>query len=283
LVVDSHQHYWDPDRFEYPWMNPRIGTLVRPFFPEHLKPLLATAGVDHTIIVQAISSWDEAHWLLDLASANDFIVGVVTWADLTSSRLGHELDQLQKAPKFKGVRHQIEDETADDWMVRREVLRGFRELEARGLPYDMLVRPRHLKFLPAVREYCPRLKLVIDHLAKPAIATREFDLWAREIEQMAALPGIWCKLSGMNTEADWNNWTPEDFRPYVRHVLKNFGYDRVMFGSDWPVCTLAGTYKQTVDALRHVLGELDEDSTMVWGTNASVFYGLAESVSLQSE
>jgi L-fuconolactonase len=275
-VVDAHQHYWDPVRFDYPWMSPKVERLVRTFLPEHLEGLIPHAGVHRTVSVQAISSYDEAGWLLELASVNDFVAGVVTWADLASPRLGYELDKLQKEPKFKGVRHQIEDETEDAWMVRKEVLRGFVELERRGIPYDMLVRPRHLKYLRAVREHCPRLKLVIDHLAKPPIATRGFELWAREIEQAAALPDVWCKLSGMSTEADWNSWTPDDFRPYVQHVLKSFGSDRVMFGSDWPVCTLAGSYQQTVDALRYVLDPLTEQqSQKVGGANASEFYGLA--------
>jgi L-fuconolactonase len=275
MVVDSHQHFWDPDRFDYVWMNLNVQPLIRSFLPEDILPLLSQSGVHRTVVVQAISSLAEARWLLDLASANEFIGGVVTWCDLTSASLGKDLDTLQSHPKFKGVRHQIEDEPDDAWITREDVLMGLSELERRGIPYDLLVRPRHLKFLPVVRERCPHLKLVIDHIAKPRIAEREIDAWARDLERVAELPDVWCKLSGMNTEANWKGWTPSDLLPYAKHVVDRFGYERVMFGSDWPVCTLAGTYQQTVDALQEILGPLPESETCkVWGGNASEFYQL---------
>ncbi len=276
MVVDAHQHFWDPDRFHYPWMTREgLHALKRSFLPEHLKPLLSAAGVNRTVIVQAISSSGEAQWLLDLASANEFLAGVVVWADLRSHDLAKELDKLQSHPKFKGVRHQIEDEPDDAWMVRDDVLEGLAELERRDIPYDLLVHTRHLKYVPLVRERCPRLKLVVDHIAKPRIAKREFEEWALEIERVARLPGIWCKLSGMNTEAKWDSWTAEDLRPYVQHVVKQFDPDRVMFGSDWPVCTLAGTYQQTVESLQQALGPLPEpQARRLWCESACEFYQL---------
>jgi L-fuconolactonase len=274
-VVDAHQHCWDPDRFDYFWMTAKVQPLVRPFLPEHLRPLLSEAGVDRTVLVQAISSYAEGRWLLELASANEFIAGVVTWADLTSSALAKELDGLQLHPKFKGVRHQIEEESDDAWMVREDVLRGFAELERRGIPFDLLVKPRHLKHVSAVRERCPRLRLVVDHIGKPRIAERSFDEWARHLERVSELPDVWCKLSGMNTEADWKTWTPDDLRPYVKHVVDKFGYNRVMFGSDWPVCNLAGNYQQVIEALRGVLGPLpDQEAEKLWGRAAIEFYRL---------
>ena len=278
MVVDAHQHFWDPERLHYFWMTEGVKSLKRKFLPEDLGPLLSQAGVERTVIVQAISSTEEAQWLLDLASAHEFVAGVVTWADLRSRDLPRELDKLQAHPKFKGVRHQMEAESDDAWMVRDDVLAGLAELERRAIPYDLLVHARHLKYVPRVRERCPNLKLVVDHIAKPRIGEREFDGWAREIERVSQLPDIWCKLSGMITEARWDAWTPNDLQPYVRHVLDQFGLSRVMFGSDWPVCTLAGYYQQVVDALRQVLGPLSPaDAQKVWGENACEFYRLAKS------
>jgi L-fuconolactonase len=276
MVVDAHQHFWDPGRLHYFWMTGEaLQPLMRSFLPADLKPLLTQAGVERTVIVQAISSAEEARWLLELASANEFVAGVVTWADLRSQELAQELDKLQAHPKFKGVRHQMENETDDAWMVRNDVLKGLAELERREIPYDLLVHTQHLKYVSVLRERCPRLKLVVDHIAKPRIADREFDEWARQMERVSQLPDIWCKLSGMNTEAKWNAWTADDLRPYVQHVVKQFGLDRVMFGSDWPVCTLAGTYQQVVDSLQHALGHLsDSEARKVWGENACEFYRL---------
>jgi L-fuconolactonase len=276
IVVDSHQHFWDPKRFEYVWMTPKVQPLLRSFLPEHLKPLLKQNGVHRTVVVQAISSNAEGRWLLDLASANEFIAGVVTWCDLKSPNLGKDLDLLQRHPKFKGVRHQIEDEPNEAWMTREDVLLGLTELERREIPYDLLVRQCHLKYVPLVRERCPSLRLVINHIAKPKIAERQFDDWALELERVAELPEVWCKLSGMNTEADWKSWTSDDLRPYVEHVVKQFGPNRVMFGSDWPVCILAGTYERTVNALREALGTTPPAiADRIWGANACEFYRLS--------
>jgi L-fuconolactonase len=213
--------------------------------------------------------------LLKLAAAHDYVTGVVAWVDLAHGTLGSNLDELARHRKFKGVRHLIQDEPDDAWMIRKDVLNGFRELERRGIPYDVLIYTRHLKYVPKVREYCPRLRLVIDHIAKPPIARREFDAWARDLEPVAALPNVWCKLSGMITEANWKNWTPQDLKPYVEHAVRLFGYDRLMFGSDWPVCTLAGSYQQVVEALHECVDPISTvDAAMLWGGTARSFYRL---------
>ena len=275
LVVDAHQHFGDLERFDYSWMTPQLEVLRRNFMPEDLKPLLSAAGVYKTIVVQAHQSLAEAYWLLELAEAHDFIAGVVAWVGLTSSSLGNDLDGFERNPKFKGVRHLLHDEPDEAWMLRSEVVAGFKELERRGIPYDLRVRPEHLKYVPELRERCPRLNLVIDHIAKPPIAAGKMDDWPQDIEKVAALPNVCCKLSGMITEADWKGWTPRDLNPYVSHVVRCFGYDRLMFGSDWPVCNLAGSYQQVVDALRTVLGPLStDDAAKVWGRNARQFYQL---------
>ena len=275
IVVDAHQHFWDLTRLEYSWMSPDLKALLRNYLPAELKPLLDAAGVKRTVIVQAHQSLDEARWLLELAEVNDFVAGVVAWADLAGSSLGRDLDELQRHEKFKGVRHQIHDEPDEAWMLRPDVIAGLQELERRDIPYDLLLRPQHLKYVPELRDKCPRLKLVIDHIAKPLIVSGKMDGWAQDIEQVSKLPNLWCKLSGMITEADWNTWTPQSLKPYVVHVVRCFGSDRVMFGSDWPVCNLAGSYQRVVDALCNALGTLTpEDRAKVWGRNAREFYAL---------
>lgn len=274
-VVDAHQHFWDIQRFKYWWLTPDRKVLHRNFLPEDLKPLLAAAGVQLTVAVQAHPSLEEAYWLLELAAVNDYIAGVVGWVDLTSRNLGTDLDKLQRHPKFKGVRPPIEAEPDDAWMLRRDVLKGLGELERRKIPLDLVIWPRHLKYLPRLREKCPRLKLVIDHIALPPIAEKRMDGWDRDMEMVGRLPDVWCKLSGMITRANPKSWKPSDLKPYVDHVVQQFGYDRLMFGTDWPICTLAGSYHQVVDALRVVLGPISKkDAARVWGGSAQEFYGV---------
>lgn len=276
-IIDAHQHFWDPSRFSYPWMGEKVQVISRPILPGELEPVLCANGVVGTVVVQAISSHEEARWLLSLAYEHAFIAGVVTWCDLRSPYLGAILDELQAHPKFKGVRHQIEDEKVERWMLQEDVIHGFHELARRGIPYDMLVRPRHLQFIPEVCERCPDLQLVVDHIAKPPIAAGLFDDWARDLETVANGSRIWCKLSGLNTEAKWDQWTPADLKPYVQHALGCFGAERTMYGSDWPACLLAGSYTQTMNALKEALGPLSaEDERRIWAENSRQFYRLGE-------
>jgi len=274
-VIDAHQHFWDPGRLTYPWMRGEaVAPLCRPFLPGDLEPILRDAGVDRTVVVQAQSSLDETRWLLDLADANAFIAGVVGWVDLTSCDLPGVLDELEKGPKFKGVRHQAEDEP-DGWLNRPDVLGGLGELARRGIPYDLLVRPGHLRSVRVIADRLPELRMVVDHMAKPRIASRRMDPWAGDLAQVAGIPAVSCKLSGMITEADWKAWTPGDLKPYIDHVVEQFGFDRVMFGSDWPVCVLAGTYARVLEALNDCLGEISaSDRAKVFGENARAFYKL---------
>jgi L-fuconolactonase len=272
LVIDCHQHFWDLGRFQYYWLTPQVEALRRDFLPDDLIPLLSREGIDRTIVIQAHKSYEEAQWLLELAARHDFIAGVVAWADLTSPSLGEALDELQRHSKLLGIRHPIEDESDDAWMVREEVLTGFEELERREIPYELLVWPRHLKYIPALRERCPYLKLVVDHVANPPIARGVMDAWANDLAVVASLPNIFCKLSGMITQVDWST---ESLRPYVAHAVQVFGCDRLMFGSDWPVCTLGGSYGEVVGALRDVLaGASPKEASRVWGQTAVEFYRL---------
>lgn len=274
-MIDAHQHFWDPRVFSYPWMTAEVEPLRRAFLPRDLEPILREAGVDRTVVVQATHSLEESRWLLDLAASTEFVAGAVVWADLGSPSLGAQLDELHRHAKFCGVRHLVHDEPDAAWIVRPDVVGGLQELERRDIPFDLLLRPWHLKYVAQVRDRCPRLRLVIDHIAKPLIAAHQLDGWAIEMAKAARLPGVWCKLSGMITEADWRHWTPADLKPYVDHVVREFGYDRLMFGSDWPVATLAGSYARVAGALREVLGEIGPaDAATVWGGNARDFYRL---------
>jgi L-fuconolactonase len=274
MRIDAHQHFWQIGRFDYAWMPPAPSPLREDHLPDRLAPLLEGNRFDGSVLVQAHTSHDETRWLLDLAAANEFILAVVGWVDLADPRLGHTLDELQQHPKFKGVRHPAQDEPDERWLVRADVIAGLRELARRGLPYDLLLRPRHLPLVPAVADLVPELRMVIDHIAKPRIAERVIDGWAQDIERAAALPQVYCKLSGLITEAG-DTWTAGDLRPYVRHVLRVFGPDRLMFGSDWPVCRLRGGFKQVLAAFTQSIGAQPEEvRERLLGGTAREFYNM---------
>ena len=275
LVIDSHHHFWDVGMRDYQWMPPGESVLRRNYLPEDLAPALEQGGVDKTVIVQAHQSVEETMWMLDIAENTDFVAGVVGWVDLTADDVGDTLDELQANPWFKGVRHIWHDEPDDDWLARPGPINGLREVAARGLAYDFLVRPQHLKYVPEIMDKVPDLRSVIDHIAKPLIAEKVVEPWLEDLREVANIPGMMCKVSGMVTEADMENWTPDDLAPYVAHVLGMFGYDRLMYGSDWPVCLQGGSYQQVIDAARKTLSSLtSEESAAVFGGNAARFYRL---------
>ena len=275
MIIDSHQHFWQVGRFDYPWMSSDVTVLYRDYLPEQLEPVLKDNGVTSTVLVQASNSVSESRWLLELADAHSFIACVVGWVDLASPEVDRLLDELAAHPKFKGVRHLVESEPDDDWLVQPEVLNGLRRLSAFGLTYDLLVHTRHLKHVAKVADTCPGLSLVIDHMAKPPIANGEFDSWFRELKPVAANPNIYCKLSGLVTEAKWDSWQPGDLRPYVDAALELFGPGRLMFGSDHPVCLLAASYARVLDSFQELLKELPDDARQkIFSENAIDFYRL---------
>jgi L-fuconolactonase len=277
-VVDAHQHFWDPSRALYPWMTDELASIRRRFTPEDLRPLLAANGVDRTVLVQTISSEDETREFLATAARNEFIAGVVGWVDLTAPDIAERIAALRAAPggaKLLGIRHQVHDEPDAEWLSRADVRRGIAAVGNAGLTYDLLVRTRELPAARSLVRAMPEMRFVIDHIAKPAIATGEIDEWSVNMAPFGVLPNVFCKLSGMVTEAG-KGWRVPDLTPYVGHVLDWFGPERCMFGSDWPVCLLVASYAQVVSACREAAGGLSAaERDRIFGETAIDFYRLA--------
>jgi L-fuconolactonase len=258
-------------------MTSDLGVLYQDHLPPALEQVLKANGVEKTVLVQASNSIPESNWLLNLSDQYPFIGGVVGWVDLMNPGVADQIEKLARKPKFKGVRHLVESEPADDWLARPAVLRGLNQLAAHGLSYDLLVHTRHLRHVRTVAEHCPQLRLVIDHMAKPPIGSGEFDEWSREFQPLAKFSNIHCKLSGLVTEANWSTWTTKDLRPYIDCALDSFGPERMMFGSDHPVCLLAASYERVLDSFQEALKDLgDAEHTMIFSENAMKFYRLGE-------
>ncbi|HUY92569.1 MAG TPA: amidohydrolase family protein [Pirellulales bacterium] len=280
LTIDAHQHFWQlgrPRPFDYAWLDaPQLAPIRRSFLPEDLAPQIAAAGVDRTIFVQTQHHLEENRWALELAERHAFIAGVVGWVDLASEACEEQLLEFEAHPKFVGVRHVTQDEPDDDFIVRPDVLRGLKTLEKHAVPFDLLFYVKHLHQVPALASALPSLPMVIDHLSKPHIKDRRLDDWLPHFKTAAKFPNVFCKLSGMITEADWRAWTADDLKPYVEAALECFGPERLMFGSDWPVCELAGTYAQVHQALVEALGPLSAaEQARIFGETAIEFYRLS--------
>lgn len=278
LRIDAHQHFWQRSLpFDYGWLDaPQHAPISGDFLPADLAPQLQAAGVDKSIFVQTQHNLEENRWALSLAEQHDFLAGVVGWVDLASDQCEAQLLEFKDHPKFVGVRHITQDEPDDDFIVRPAVLRGLKTLEKHGVPFDMLFYVKHLRHAATLAAALPELPLVVDHLAKPRIKDHAVDDWLPQLQAAAKFPNVYCKLSGMVTEADWRLWKPADLRPYVEAALEAFTPARCMFGSDWPVCVLAGSYQQVHDALSEVLGRLSaSEAARVWGETAAQFYRLS--------
>ena len=276
MVIDSHQHFWKVGHSFGPKFE-EGSVLNRDFLPEHIKPLRDGCGVQRTIAVQAVGSVDETRWLLQLAKKSAYIAGVVGWVDLTSPNVGQTLDELMTDSRLRGVRHLVEFENDPDWLLREDVTTSLQEVSKRGLTYDLLVRPCHLKHVVTLAERVPELRMVVDHLAKPSHDATTIDQWSQDLAAVARVPTIYCKLSGMITEAPAGSWQSADFKPLVETVLELFGDDRIMFGSDWPVCLLAGTYIDVYQVLVQTLRPIPHERfARIFGSNAQRFYGLTD-------
>jgi len=277
MIIDAHQHFWQLDKpFQYDWLRtPAHRPICRDFLPEHLKAEMDAAGVERSVFVQTQHDLEENRWVLGLAEEHPFIAGVVGWVDLASENCEEQIVEFKHHPKFVGVRHIVQDEKDDNWIVRDDVMRGLRLLEKHRLPFDLLFYVKHLPHASTLAEALPELPLVINHLAKPLIKEQRFEGWTDQLKAAAKFPNVYCKLSGLVTEADWQAWKPSDLRPYVDAALAAFGADRLMFGSDWPVCELAGNYLRVFEALVEALGPISKtEREAIFGGTAVKFYGL---------
>ncbi len=274
MRIDSHQHFWRYSSAEYPWI-PAGTPLERDWLPADLERLQRPLSFDGSVAVQARQCIAESDWLLGLADAAPRILGVVGWVDLRSCQVERDLERLARHPRFVGVRHVVQDEPDDAFLLRSDFLRGIGLLKDFGLTYDILIYPRQLPAAMRLVERFPSQPFVLDHLAKPFIKAGTLEPWAAQIRELAQFPNLSCKISGMVTEADHERWQASDFAPFLDLVIDAFGPDRLMFGSDWPVCRLAASYEQVEGLVRdRVRGWSPAEQAAFWGGNCARFYGL---------
>ena len=272
--IDAHQHFWSIARTDYGWLTPALTTLYRDFQPAELQPMLAANQVTGTVLVQAAPSVAETRYMLGLASQHAFIQGVVGWVDLTAADAPAVIDELAEHPAFKGVRPMLQDLPEDAWIAEAPIAPAIEHLIRRGLSFDALVKPRQLPHLLRFAQRHPQLSMVIDHAAKPDIASGQFDTWRRDLAALARLPGMHVKLSGLVTEAG-PGWTVDMLRPVVDTVLELFGPRAAMWGSDWPVLNLAGDYAKWVHTSEELLASLSpSERQAIFAGNAQAFYRL---------
>ncbi|CTQ61570.1 amidohydrolase family protein [Roseibium album] len=262
-LIDTHHHLWDTAKTDYPWMTAELDAIRRRFDTDDLLAVTGPAGVTGTILVQTRSSFEESQEFLAVAADTDLILGVVAWVDLSSPDVFEQITTLKSGKGgtyLVGIRHQVHDEEDENWLLREDVQRGLSAIHAQELAYDLLLRPRELPAAIGAVRNLPDMHWVLDHIAKPEIAKCGWQPWADHIEDLAkASPTCWVKLSGMATEADWNAWTIDDLRPYANHIIKSFGPQRCMLGSDWPVCLLAAPYRRIMDTAQDLITNLPAD------------------------
>jgi L-fuconolactonase len=273
MRLDSHQHFWHYSPTEHTWMTEEMEILKHSYLPQDLQPLLASIHFDGCIAVQARQNLEETRFLLELADQHDFIKAVVGWVDLRSEDLTQQLKRFAAHPKFAGVRHVVQDEPDDYFMLRPDFRRGIGSLHEFDLTYDLLLYPQHLKPAAQLVEEFPNQPFVLDHLAKPRIAERQISPWQEDLRHLAKFQNVSCKLSGLVTEAKWKQWQPQEFERYLDIAFAAFGWQRLMIGSDWPVCTLSGVYKPVMDiVIDYVQKYSAEAQASILGAHCARFY-----------
>ncbi|GAB3970594.1 amidohydrolase family protein [Spirosoma terrae] len=274
MIIDAHQHFWYFDPVRDSWITDDMAVIRRDFLPADLEPVLTENGVDGCVAVQASQSEEETMFLVNMAQSYDIVKGVVGWVDLQAPTLYDRLEFFSNYEEIKGFRHVAQAEP-DDFLARPDVIQGIRQLAAFDLTYDILIYPTQLKAAMQLVRSVPEVNFVIDHIAKPYIKKQEISKWSNFMTEIAKHKNVSCKLSGMVTEADWHNWSKKDFFPYLDVMFEQFGPDRLLFGSDWPVCLVAANYTQVKNIVEDYLMPWGEDvREKVMGANAQEFYGL---------
>lgn len=276
MKIDSHQHFWQFDKVVDPsWINDDMAILRQDFLPTDVQPLMQRNDIEGSVAVQADQTEDETHYLLNLANQYSTIKGVVGWVDFRAANIKERLDYFSEFESLKGFRHIVQAEKEDDFLLRDDFCRGIALLKDYRFTYDILIYPKHLKYAYQFVAKFPEQKFVIDHLAKPYIREKKVDEWKKDLEVFSRYENVYCKMAGLVTEADWKGWQSSDFAPYISIVLDIFGTDRVMFGSDWPVCLPSASYEQVCEIIEKNTSFLnEEEKEKLWGDNCRSFYGI---------
>ncbi len=277
MKIDAHQHFWNLQNVEYSWLVPEYGPIYRNFEPEDLQPILHATGIDRTVIIQSANSYADTDAMLAISQQHPWVAGVVGWVPLDQPQeADRKLRVYTKNPIFKGIRHLIHDESDPNWIIQPMVMEGLRVLASYGMTFDVVaVYPKHLKHVPQLAQEIPNLKLVIDHLAKPPIKAKGWESWATELAEAAKYPNVYAKISGLNTAAS-PEWSATELQPYVDYAIEQFGADRLMFGSDWPVAILQGDYAQVWHETNQALAKYSaNEQAQILGDTAVKFYQLA--------
>lgn len=275
LRIDAHQHFWNFDPAKHVWMNEEMGVLKKNFLPSDLEPLLKKCNIDACVAVQANQAEEENDFLFELANQNEMIKGIVGWVDLKSEYLLERLEHYSQISKIKGFRHVIHDEPDLDFMIQPSFMKGVSALKKYGYTYDILIFAAHLPNTLKFIKNLPNQAFIIDHIAKPKIKKGEIETWEKQLKEVAKFENVYCKISGMVTEADWLNWQKEDFTKYLDTVVNAFGTKRILYGSDWPVCTLAATYENQYTIVKEYFSRFSQtEQDLFFGGNATHFYNL---------
>ena len=277
MKIDTHQHFWNLDKVDYPWLTPAYGPLYRTYEPPELEPQLKAAGIERTVLVQSANSYADTDAMLAHADTYDWIGAVIGWVPLLEpDEAARALDRYGQHPKFRGMRHLIHEEPDPDWVVQERVIEGLKALAERSMIFEVVaVFPNHLKHVPTLAERLPGLTMVIDHLAKPPVKERVMEPWLTQLTAAARYPNVYAKVSGLNTAADWASWSAADLKPYIDAAIDQFGADRLMFGSDWPVCVLAGDYaKVWAETNRALEGRPRHEIDAILGGTAARVYNI---------